>query len=253
MPSSRLAKQILYGLLYFVVFFGIIGGIYFGLLRSPASCFDNRQNQAEEGVDCGGSCEPCEIRKLAPLTARTVKVLPTAQGVTLFAEVRNENPTFGAVSLTYVFEVLDATGRSIKTISGESFIYPSEIKYFVELAAGISLDEARRANFRIEGAKWERREEFAAPTLLFREVRHEIRADGSLATLGVIVNGETVPFRRLVVGALYADQFGEIVGASKTELRDLTPFEERFFQITHLALPGADLKQTKLYYEGKRE
>ncbi|MDP3948038.1 MAG: hypothetical protein Q8Q41_05120 [bacterium] len=252
MPSFRLAKQIFYGLLYFAVFFGIISGIYFGFLRNSATCFDGRENQGEEDTDCGGPCEPCEIRALVPLTVSAVKVLPAGESITLFAEVRNPNFTFGAFSFIYTFEALDETGAVVTTVSGESFLYPGEIRYFVESAAGVALPQTRRANFKIENTTWKRREEFATPLMQFREVRTEMKQDGTLATSGVIVNGETVPFRRLMVGAIYVDQLGAVVGASKTELRDVKPFEERFFQIAHPAIPGANLRATKLYFEGKR-
>ena len=29
----------------------------------PATCFDEMQNQGEEGIDCGGPCEPCEAKE----------------------------------------------------------------------------------------------------------------------------------------------------------------------------------------------
>ncbi|OGZ02150.1 MAG: hypothetical protein A3G64_00460 [Candidatus Liptonbacteria bacterium RIFCSPLOWO2_12_FULL_60_15] len=252
MPSSRTAKQIVYGIFYFVVFSGIVSGVYFGFLRNPASCFDGRQNQGEEGVDCGGPCESCEIRKLMPLTAGSVKVLFAGANATLFAEVRNQNFTFGAASLTYAFEVKDGAGRVVKVVSGESFVYPGEIKYFVEPAAGVSQGGVSGANFTISNVAWKRKEEFPTPLMQFREVKTEEKQGGTLTTSGVIVNGETVPFRRLIVGALYVDQFGAVAGASTTELRDVRPFEERFFQITHPALPGFDLRATKLYFEGRR-
>lgn len=31
------------------------------------NCFDNLQNQDEEGIDCGGICKPCEIKKFAKI------------------------------------------------------------------------------------------------------------------------------------------------------------------------------------------
>lgn len=254
MPSYRFTKQVLYGLLYFAVFAGITSGVYFGFLRNPASCFDGRENQGEEETDCGGPCEPCEIRRLAPLQVGATKVLSVGTGATLFAEVRNPNFTFGAVSFTYTLEALDAAGRALKTFSGESFIYPGEIKYFVEPVLGAAPDGVRRASFTVADAtlQWKRREEFPTPLMQFREVRSETRQDGAITTQGVIVNGETAPFRRLMVGAIYADRSGTVIGASKTELRDVRAFEERFFQITHPALPAADLRQTKLYFEGRR-
>src|SRR4030067_948599 len=49
MPSSRTAKQIVYGIFYFVVFSGIVSGVYFGFLRNPASCCDGARGPRREG------------------------------------------------------------------------------------------------------------------------------------------------------------------------------------------------------------
>ena len=58
--SYKSRKQFFYGIIYLVIF-GLIGaGIYFALTSKEATCFDGIQNQNEEGVDCGGSCNTCK-------------------------------------------------------------------------------------------------------------------------------------------------------------------------------------------------
>lgn len=254
MASNRAAKQVVYGALYLVIFFGVISGIYFGILRSPASCFDGIQNQSETGVDCGGPCEPCEIRELAPLRVGLARIFSANGGATIFVEVRNPNVTFGATSFDYTLTAKNAAGQTVRTFSGKSFIYPGEIKYFVEPLLNTAPDGVRSAELTIaaDSLAWKRREEFQVPLMQFREIRHELREDGTIATSGLVINGETVPFQRLIVGAIYSDPTGFVLGASKTELRDVRAFEERFFQIVHPALPGADLRETRLFFEGKR-
>jgi hypothetical protein len=63
----ELPKNITFGtyMLYSRVSYGIetasAADILYVVQEKPASCFDNLQNQDEEGIDCGGSCKPCKF------------------------------------------------------------------------------------------------------------------------------------------------------------------------------------------------
>jgi hypothetical protein len=253
MPVYRFLKQTLYSIFYATFFFAIVAGIYFVFLRNPASCFDGRKNQGEEEIDCGGPCEPCEIKKLVPLQVVTTRVFRSDSVTTLFAELRNPNSTFGAASFSYTWHLFDALGEPIETLSGESFIYPGEIKYFVEPLSDASLKKISQVDFAVatSSLKWKRKEEFSQLLMQFREVENSQNKD-EITTQGVIVSGETLPFNVLRVGALYFDATGRLIGASKTELRDIRPFEERFFKIVYRTSLKADLAKTRLFFEGKR-
>ena len=55
-------KQIVISLIYVTIFLVIVSWIYY-IIRPVPNCFDGKQNQNEEGVDCAGVCaKKCEIK-----------------------------------------------------------------------------------------------------------------------------------------------------------------------------------------------
>src|SRR3989344_1458963 len=100
MPE-RFGKQVLYGAIYIAIIGGIIAGFYFYFREAP-TCFDNRKNQGEQEVDCGGPCESCEIGKLKEIEVENAQAIFVAENlVSLSAEVTNPNSLFGAEALHY--------------------------------------------------------------------------------------------------------------------------------------------------------
>ena len=63
---TRLAKQIIIAIIFFLILAGFGFLVYWNILPNP-SCFDNIQNQNEEGIDCGGPCQSCEAAALKNL------------------------------------------------------------------------------------------------------------------------------------------------------------------------------------------
>ena len=107
---SRRVKQVVYGILYLAILGGIVTGIYFLLLKQPASCFDGIQNEGEAGIDCGGPCAvvciPSTIQPLSALGAVSVFAPVDANHATLLVQIENSNLRFRGVFIQLYIYVL---------------------------------------------------------------------------------------------------------------------------------------------------
>lgn len=98
---------------------GVLATLYFTLIRQAPSCFDNKLNQNEEGIDCGGSCPYyCEISQAAP-SVRFVRPVSSVSGRTdVIAYIDNPNPTAAAKSLHYTIELYSPTNSVVAKKEG---------------------------------------------------------------------------------------------------------------------------------------
>lgn len=256
----RRIKQFVYGTFYTIVLVGILLSAYFSLIRPAPTCFDGKQNQGEEGIDCGGVCGNYCIVSPVPLgTPSAVRVLPISSGegasprFTLLAEVENRNEAYGALAFSYTFETYDASGGLLGTFSGTSFIYPREVKYVVATAlevAGGTLPS--RATLSITGTEWVPTSALRPARLIVRDARTEV-GEAAVEVQGVVVNDDTVPLPRIGIVAVFYDLQGRIVGASKTELVRVGPRETRSFGVFHPLIPSIDPGRTRIFPEAVLE
>ena len=133
--NKRLIKQIIIGCLSAVIV-GLAGwGIYYWLQPAP-SCFDNKLNQDEEMVDCGGSCLACDLKY-----GTALQVLTTGQDAPFFVrnyddlidivfKLVNNNPEWGAKSFSYQI-ILRNADQEEQIIDGTNFILPYERKTII--------------------------------------------------------------------------------------------------------------------------
>ena len=244
--NFRLAKQIIYGAGYLTALFLIVFIVYLARFKPAPTCFDNRQNQGELGVDCGGPCLPCEIRTLKPLEYSWLKILPAQDQTIVAAEIKNLNPGWGASFFSYSIDIYGDDGRKIKTIKRDSFIYAGEIKYLIELAE-INPKNTREVKISFSDFNWKSDEKFKKPIIQTREVKIE-----ESAIIGFLTNNNVFKLPKVkAIGLLY-DQYGFLIAASKTELENIGAFEEKFFKINFpkdTPWTNINVSKTKIYVE----
>jgi len=255
--TPRHIKQFIYGSLYLVLWAGIIFLLYSSFFKPAATCFDNKKNQSEEETDCGGPCQSCAYKHLQPIRVLPVRVLPSpdvAKSI-LLLEFQNPNPDFGANPLRYDLRVTDTGGKPLSTFSGESFMYPGELKIKVEANIDVAFGSIGLVTLSITDANWLPRAEFSAPRLATREVVLAFNVSRKQALLtGVLKNDNPFPLASVSIGAIVFDDLATLIGASKTLLENLAPLEERSFQITVPigATNGKIPADYKLSFEAKR-
>lgn len=232
---SRFIKQIIYGVFYLAILAGIVYAAYWLAVGLKPSCFDNRLNQGEEDVDCGGSCLPCELKNLQPLRTQ-VQIFGVDGGTSALITIANPNLNYGARSFVYKLNFYNASKQQIFSLSKESFIYPAEAQKFI-------LEPNLKVNFAttfgdpeliLENFDWRPVEEFSEPKTQIRQTTTEI-SGRQIIVNGLLSNRESFSLSRAGVGVLVYQNLpnGEtaLIGISKTVLQDLKPFEERSFKI----------------------
>lgn len=241
--QSRLLKQVIYGSLYLAIILGIAYIIYLPF-RSPPSCFDEKLNQRETEIDCGGPCEPCELRRLKPITVSPVTIFDVSEGkLTALFEMRNPNVNFGAQKLTYKINFYDSRGSLVSSRTNDSFIYPGEIKLTMEAGLNIDPRSIIRAAVELSGFSWQPVSEFSLPKTTTRDLRVEIEATERRALVsGFLVNENSFELAQAVLNVVIHNSLGARVGASKTLIEDIEPFGEKSFLVI---VPGIDLGEVK--------
>lgn len=242
--NSRLAKQLFYGAGYLTVFFLIVFAIYLVWFKPAPTCYDGRRNQNEIGIDCGGSCPACEIKTLIPLETSWLKYFPADNQTVVAAEIKNSNINYAADSFSYAIDIYDNNGAKIKSLIKNSFIYAGEIKYLVELVE-FNNKNIKEIKISFSDISWKLNEEFKKPTAQLREIKTE-----SAAVSGFLTNNNAFRLSKIrIFGFLYS-QYGILISASKTELENVSAFEEKFFKINFPKnLSGIDPNKTKVYAE----
>lgn len=118
--SWGVKKQIKFFTIFAVAFIAIVGSIIYFVWPEP-TCFDKRQNQDEEGVDCGGAtCIPCsnQIRDINILWTRPFRI---SDGVYDFAAlVENANSFLQATKIEYYIKFYDADNILIAIKQGST-------------------------------------------------------------------------------------------------------------------------------------
>lgn len=122
------------------------------------SCVDNKQNQQEEGVDCGGPCTPC-VAKPVEMVTHWVKPFKISEGrYDVAALMENTNANYAIKNLEYQFKVYDSSNILIGQKKGSTFVNPQEKFLIFEANIDTGLKVPARAFLDIEegyNSKWE--------------------------------------------------------------------------------------------------
>lgn len=246
--SSSFVKQIIFGALYIVMITAVGYGI-FTAIRPQATCFDNKKNQKEEAVDCGGPCESCAIKHLKPITASPVTIVPaSADTISTFFELTNPNTTYGAQHITYSLTFYDIQGMVLHTLTRGSFLYPAEIRTIADVGLSLKVAEIVRAEVSLTDTSWVLASGFSKPHIDTRSITIETNIEKNMTIVrGLVVNRSALPLARVSVGAIIKNDIGIPTGISKTVLSTLAAFEERAFSIfipgsTEGEITSADVK-----------
>ncbi len=228
----RLTKQFLYGTFFLMVFSVVALGVYSVAFKPVPSCFDNRQNGDELGVDCDGSCISCDIKNLRPLFAAEANLYGVERVYSVSVRVQNSSPAFGARSFLYSINFYDANDVLLKTVSDKSFIYANTSKNIVEAGARITNGVPVRAEMIIDNpsVEWVKIADFSEPKYELKDVSVELE-NGQVAISGVIVNPNNFTFSKVVIGVFLSDNIGLKAGASKTELNNVGQFRQNNFKL----------------------
>jgi hypothetical protein len=120
--ADRRKQTIIWCIIFLVI--GVIAIAAWTVLHKPATCSDRKQNQHEEGVDCGGECSlMCKDRTEEPIVLwqRFFKV---SDGIyTVATMIQNPNLNAYAPDVPYRIRIYDDEGVTIFEREGYTTIY----------------------------------------------------------------------------------------------------------------------------------
>jgi len=229
----RFVKQMIYGIFYLAVLSGVGFLLYTSNIIIAPTCLDGRLNQGEEEVDCGGpNCGSCELKHLQEIRS-SVQYFPIGTNTNVVTIFSNPNLNYGA-TFTYAVDFYDINRNKLYSLSKDAFIYSAEAQRVIvepnlPFSSGPVFGSPEISLSQIE---WKAKEEFKAPLIQLRQINTTI--SGSRATVsGIVANRESTDLAEVSVGALVTRKSNRApVGASKTILQALKPFEERAFTIS---------------------
>jgi len=150
--SQRQLVYLLIAVLLFIVL-GVVGFLYF---KPQATCFDGKQNQNEENIDCGGVCGACigETKEIITLWSN---VFPLGNGVYEVASlIRNPNFFAGLPELKYRFKLYDNNNILIAVKEGKTFMNPNEDYLIFETGITVGERIPKRVFIEFDELKWKR-------------------------------------------------------------------------------------------------
>lgn len=212
-----LKRQFFFFGFFAALVFLIIFGIIYLFLPAP-SCFDQKQNQKEEGVDCGGPCELC-LGKVENLTVLWTRAFRLVDGhYEVGALVENPNLLLGAKEATYRLRLYDSNNILVALKEGRTFINPREKFLIFEKDIETLERVPSRATIEFNEIKWKRFEK-ERPNILVSSENFENAPNGRARI--VLKNQSLFPVKNLEVAVALLDVSGNAVAISASEVDEI--------------------------------
>lgn len=198
------------------------------LLSPEATCTDNRKNQGEVQIDCGGPCGPCELKHPKSLTlywARVVKA--KADSYDVAAEIENTNEVLSSGKINY--EVLLMSGDVPVAIRrGSTYIFAQEKTHIIES----NIETSRTpdgVDIKILTPEWVYRTDIK-PNLVVDRREYKIEeSEGKKQSVveAIISNRTPLGFREVEVRVILLSKENNLVGVKKTVIDNLAPGQKQ--------------------------
>jgi hypothetical protein len=229
---TRKLKQILITLFFLLLIggFSYLGYRYF----FAPNCFDQKQNQNEEGVDCGGPCAkecPLELN-LAEIKVSDINLILENGSYDLAAKLTNPNDQYGFELVDYsirLYEGADLVGEK----QGQTYLLPNETVYLIEIGIK-SKGKPDNAKVVINNSQFEEFKGSSEPKLEVINDRFNYPENSSVffETNFQVANRSSYLFYKVELYALVKDRRGNILALNKGFINSVQPGDirdHRFF------------------------
>ena len=221
-------RQALYFFAVALIVFGF--GVFVWLNVSAPTCADSKQNQSEEGIDCGGPCDKKCLGEIKEPIVSWSQALKVSEGnYDAVAVAANQNLFLAAPSVRYQFKLYDKNNVLIAIKEGETFINPGRKFAIFES----NIDTGRRVPYRAfleleKNIKWER-DETGTQGLIVTKKEYTDSPRPSLAA--VVANKSIDDVKNIYAVAIIYDKDDNASAASatKVELIKAGSSQEIFF------------------------
>jgi hypothetical protein len=249
-------KKALYGVIFLLLAGAIVYAIVRPFFEVAPSCFDGVKNQDEEDVDCGGTCEACDVLSLEPLRVSREPKVFSIGAITpeVSAEVTNPNAQFSA-RFPYAIEFYNADGQKIQTLEGTASVAPGGKTRLIKSGVTVAQNLVGEIKVVIGEPAWEKS---------FSALRPDVALSGGIATeltergirvSGTLKNEGGGPVSSVRVVASLFDAFGKELFVAETTLSGMKTAGERDFIVafpSDAALESAfDAKKSNVWIEAE--
>lgn len=228
-------KRILISIV-FVIIFALTCVVAYLVITPAATCTDGKKNQAEKGVDCGGTCTPCkDVTQGQDLSvSETAVVFGGNKTYDAVAKIVNMNDSVGASSFKYIFKLKDSNGNIVASSEGTSFILPADSKYVADLGIQIEGDVIpRSAELIISDVVWEKLGDIGKPQIgVYGKSFGKTPTGNGNEADGMIRNESGYDLNKIFIIVILRSEEGKIVGINKTEKDYVRTKVEMDFRLT---------------------
>jgi hypothetical protein len=226
-----MTKQIIIALIFFLILSGF-GFLIYSFIKPAPSCTDGIRNQGEEGIDCGGVCDPCELVHTKEIDVLWVKVI-SGQGnfYDLAAKIKNPNQNYGSGQVPYQFELYDSQDNLIAKYSGITYILPNQTKYLLKIKAE-SNRLVKQVKLSFGQIEWEKLGDYQPPQLGIQQKEYRLLGNeepGFSQARAVLINKTNFDFDKVDIDILLFDSSNRLLAINTNEIRTLLAGQERDF------------------------
>ncbi len=205
-------------MIFFIVLgtIGLVVGFFIYRALPEPTCFDKKQNQGEEDVDCGEPCKPC-IKQPKDIVRLWARVFEIKEGVyDAVALVENPNLFYAMPLFKYTFRLYDSRNVMVAVKEGQGFLGPQDKFIILEPSIEAGGRKPTRADMEVEYlSSWQYLDK-KKPSLIVSDKRF---SDTPFASLEVDISNKSVfPVNDIQVAAVLNDEKGNAVGASATKI-----------------------------------
>lgn len=196
------------------------------LYKEP-TCFDGKQNQTEQGIDCGGPCSLLCPAQYAPLNVIWSRFSKVNDGVyNVLAYIENPNLNAGALNLTYTFKLYDKNGILLKERSGVTFAPANKVMAVFEPEMLTGNQVPQRVEFSFTSpAVWIKQDSMEAGLSISQST--VLRAETAPRLSAVITNKTINPFNKIEAIAIIYNSLGNTMAFSRTVVDSLQGKESK--------------------------
>ena len=223
-----LKRQIFYILILILFIAGFAFLLIYPKLNTAPSCFDNKQNGTETGIDCGGSCvRACLVQadQVSVLWARAFQVVPGRYNA--IAYLVNHNKNFAVQKVNYVFHFADKNNVYIGKREGSTVIPPGG--NFAVFEPGVDIGHSIPVYVTFEFTQtplWLQVPQAKIDQLKVLVSNIELADPDTLPRLSATVgNNSLFTIPNVGVVAILYDATGNAISASRTYLDKLNPLQ----------------------------
>jgi len=148
-------------------------------------------------------------------------------------KIKNPNQNYGILKFSYKLEFFDKNKNLLKEISGESFLYPLEIKYLSEPKIEIETNKVFQTKVIFSDLVW-KETSYRDSLLSLRQINSGYSQPpeaGYFWIDGLVRNKSPFSLKKVKILAILRDKEKNEIGLGQTFVFDLKSQEERYFKI----------------------